>query len=309
MAHTIVASATREWVIGDDKPFTVIGERLNPTNRKTFIEELAAGNYERVERDALSQTEAGAHMLDVNAGIPPHMGDEVKILMDMINLVQSLTDLPLAVDSSVKPALVAGVEAANGRPLINSVTGEDESLEVVLPLAAKYDCPVVAICNDETGISPDPEVRFAVAKKIVERAADHGIKANDIVIDPLVMPLGATPADAVLTYSQQAFEIVAKIRRELGANTTCGLSNVSFGLPNRHWMNGIFVAMAAGYGMTSAIMNPLHAEEMTSVRAADALLGHDSSCMNWMAKYREPAPEGADGTTRGRRGGGRRRAA
>ena len=201
MAHTIVASATREWVIGDDKPFTVIGERLNPTNRKTFIEELAAGNYERVERDALSQTEAGAHMLDVNAGIPPHMGDEVKILVDMINLVQSLTDLPLAVDSSVKPALVAGVEAANGRPLINSVTGEDESLEVVLPLAAKYDCPVVAICNDETGISPDPEVRFAVAKKIVERAADHGIKANDIVIDPLVMPLGATPADAVLTYS------------------------------------------------------------------------------------------------------------
>jgi 5-methyltetrahydrofolate--homocysteine methyltransferase len=152
-------------------------------------------------------------------------------------------------------------------------------------------------------------VRFAVAKKIVERAADFGIKANDIVIDPLVMPLGATPADAVLTYSQQAFEIVAKIRKELGANTTCGLSNVSFGLPNRHWMNGIFVAMAAGYGMTSAIMNPLHEEEMTSVRAADALLGHDQSCMKWMAKYRAPAPEGAEGAGRGRRGGGRRRSA
>ena len=193
MARTIVASATKEIAIGFDQPFCVIGERLNPTNRKSFMEELAAKDYSRVERDCIAQVEAGATMLDVNAGIPVHMGEESEILVDMINIVQSLCDLPIAVDSSMIHALEAGVPAVKGRPLINSVTGEDESLERVLPLAKKFDCPVVAICNDETGISPDPAVRYAVAQKIVNRASDYGIKKEDIVVDPLVMPLGATP--------------------------------------------------------------------------------------------------------------------
>ena len=307
MARTIVASATKEIAIGFDQPFCVIGERLNPTNRKSFMEELAAKDYSRVERDCIAQVEAGATMLDVNAGIPVHMGEESEILVDMINIVQSLCDLPIAVDSSMIHALEAGVPAVKGRPLINSVTGEDESLERVLPLAKKFDCPVVAICNDETGISPDPAVRYAVAQKIVNRASDYGIKKEDIVVDPLVMPLGATPADADLTYAVQAFEIVHKIRHELGCNTTCGLSNVSFGLPNRHALNGIFVAMAAGHGMTSAIMNPLHEPEMTAIRAANAMMGTDPNCGNWIMANRDPSEAAAGGEGGGRRGGGRRR--
>ena len=327
MVQTIVTSATKEHIIGFDRPFTIIGERLNPTNRNKFIEELAAKDYSRVEKDTLSQVAAGAHMLDVNAGIPPHMGSEPDILVDMIRLVQSLTDLPLAIDSSVIDALEAGLAVYQGRPLVNSVTGEEESLERVLPLVKKYDAAVVAISNDETGISKDPEVRYAVAKKIVERAEDHGIPRSQVVVDPLVMPLGADEEGMTQTYTVQAFEIVKKMREDLKVNTTCGLSNVSFGLPNRHAMNAFFMCAAQAVGMTSAIMNPLmplgerkilaHLEatapeliphfpkyntEVTAALATDAMLGVDPICQTWMARFRTPPPAGTGHGGRRRRG-------
>lgn len=300
MAQTVVSSATKEVVIGFDRPFCIIGERINPTGRKLLAAEMAAGDFSRVEADCLAQVAAGAHMLDVNAGIP--LADEPAILAETVKLVQSLTDLPLSIDSSIVEALEAGLSVYQGKALVNSVTGEDEQMERVLPLVKKHGAAVVAISNDETGISEDPDVRFAVAKKIVERAADYGIPAADVVVDPLVMPIGAMG-----TAGRQAFAIVRKLREELGVNTTCGASNISFGLPNRHALNAVFLAMAAGAGMTSAIMNPLHQEELTGIMAADVLNGHDKDCRAWIKKFREPAAEGAGGEAAGRRGERRRR--
>lgn len=302
MTDTVISSATREVVIGFDRPFVVIGERINPTGRKLLAAEMAAGDMSRVKADALAQVEAGAHMLDVNAGIP--LADEPKILAEAIKLVQSLTDVPLSIDSSIVAALEAGLAVYKGRPLVNSVTGEEERLEAVLPLVKKYDCAVIAISNDETGISEDPDVRFAVAKKIVERAQDHGIKPCDVVVDPLVMPVGA-----INVAGATAFRIVRRLREELKVNTCCGASNISFGLPNRHGMNAAFLAMAIGAGMTSAIMNPLRAEEMQAVMGADVLMGHDEHCARWIRKYREPAPEGAAAEATGVRRENRRRRA
>jgi 5-methyltetrahydrofolate--homocysteine methyltransferase len=283
MARTVVSSAKREVVIGFDQPFCVIGERINPTGRKKLAAEMAAGDFSTVEKDTLAQVEAGARMLDVNAGIP--LADEPAILAKTIQLVQSLTNVPLSIDSSIVAALEAGLAVYQGKALVNSVTGEEERLEAVLPLIKKYGAAVVAISNDETGISEDPDVRFAVAKKIVERAQDFGIKKEDVVVDPLVMPIGALGGAG-----RQAFAIVRRLREELGVNTTCGASNISFGLPNRHVMNGVFLAMAAGFGMTSAILNPLHEEEMGCLRAADVLNQHDPNCRAWIKKYREPLP-------------------
>jgi 5-methyltetrahydrofolate--homocysteine methyltransferase len=298
LSHTAVSSATKEWVIGFDRPFTMIGERINPTGRKKLAAEMAAGDYSTVEADALAQVAAGAHMLDVNAGIP--LADEPKILADCIRLVQSLVDVPLCIDSSIVEALEAGLDAYEGRPLVNSVTGEEERLEVVLPLIAKHDCAVVAISNDETGISEDPDERFLVAKKIVERAQDHGIKPHDVVVDPLVMPVGA-----MASAGTSVFRLVRRLREELGVNTTCGASNIAFGLPNRHGMNAAFLSMAIGAGMTSAIMNPTRGEEVAAIMGADVLMGHDPDCRRWLRKFREPAPEGAGGA-RGERGRRRR---
>jgi 5-methyltetrahydrofolate--homocysteine methyltransferase len=301
MTRTVVSSATRDVVIGFDQPFCVIGERINPTGRKLLAAEMKAGDYSRVEADALAQVAAGATMLDVNAGIP--LADEPRILAEAIQLVQSLTDLPLSIDSSIIEALEAGLSVYRGKPLVNSVTGEDESLERVLPLVKKHGAAVVAISNDETGISTDPDVRYAVAKKIVERAQDHGIPAADIVVDPLVMPVGAMN-DA----GRQVFALLRRLREELKVNTTCGASNISFGLPNRRVMNGHFLSMAAAAGMTSAIMNPLHDEDMNAVRAANVLLGHDPDCRTWLKANRDPnaVPAGAEGAE-GRRARGERR--
>ncbi|WP_416898368.1 MAG: dihydropteroate synthase [Minwuia sp.] len=301
MTRTVLSSASREIVIGFDQPFCVIGERINPTGRKLLAAEMKVGDYSRVEKDALAQAAAGATMLDVNAGIP--LADEPRILAEAIQLVQSLTDLPLSIDSSIIEALESGLSVYQGKALVNSVTGEDESLERVLPLVKKHGAAVVAISNDETGISTDPDVRFAVAKKIVERAQDHGIPAADVVVDPLVMPVGAMN-DA----GRQVFSLLRRLREELKVNTTCGASNISFGLPSRRVMNGHFLSMAAAAGMTSAIMNPLHDEDMNAVRAANVLLGHDPDCRTWLKTNREPAPEGAAAEGgEGRRGRGERR--
>ena len=280
MTDTVLSSATREVVIGFNRPFVPIGERINPTGRKLLAAEMAAGDYSRVRADALAQVEAGAPMLDVNAGIP--MADEPRILAETIRLVQSITDVPLSIDSSIVAALETGLAAYKGRPLVNSVTGEEERLEVVLPLIKKYDCAVIAISNDETGISEDPDIRFAVAKKIVHRARDFGIKPCDVIVDPLVMPVGAINV-AGLT----AFKIVRRLREELKVNTCCGASNISFGLPNRHGMNGAFLSMAIAAGMTSAIMNPLRAEEMAAIMGADVLMGHDPHCARWIKQFRD----------------------
>ena len=302
MTTTTISSATREVHIGFDQPFVIIGERINPTGRKILAEEMKNGDYSRVESDALAQVAAGAHMLDVNAGIP--LADEPRILAEAVQLVQSITDVPLSIDSSIVEALEAGLAVYQGKALVNSVTGEDEVLERVLPLVAKYKAAVVAISNDETGISEDPKVRFAVAKKIVERAADYGIPYNDIVVDPLVMPIGA-----INTAGVQVMALVRRLREELKVNTTCGASNVSFGLPNRNGINAAFLTMAMGAGMTSAITSPLHPEVMQAVRGGDVMMGHDPDCRNWIRAYREPAAEGEG--RGGRRAGraGRRRSA
>jgi 5-methyltetrahydrofolate--homocysteine methyltransferase len=293
MTHTIVQSATRTVVIGFDQPFCVIGERINPTGRKKLAAEMMNGNFDGVRDDALAQVAAGALVLDVNAGVTAVNPNETEppLLAETVRLVQSLVDVPLSIDSSVPAALKAGLEVARGRPLVNSVTGEEDRLETILPLIKKYNVPVVAISNDETGISQDPDVRFAVAKKIVERAADHGVKREDIVVDPLVMPIGAMG-----TAGQQVFRLVRRLREELRVNTTCGASNISFGIPNRRVMNAHFLSMAAGAGLTSAIMNPLHKEDMDAIRAANALNGLDSDCRAWIAANRGDPPAGA--TTR-----------
>ena len=265
MTDTVVSSAIREVVIGFDRPFVMIGERINPTGRKLLSEEMARGDYSRVESDARAQVEAGAHMLDVNAGIP--LADEPAILARAVQLVQSITDVPLSIDSSIVAALEAGLAVYRGKALVNSVTGEEERLEAVLPLVKKHGAAVVAISNDETGISEDPDVRFAVAKKIVERAADHGIPACDVVVDPLVMPVGA-----INQAGRQVMHLLRRLHGELKVNTTCGASNVSFGLPNRGGINSAFLTMTIGAGLTSAITNPLHPETIQACLGADVMM-------------------------------------
>ena len=289
MTRTVLESKSKTVIIGFDEPFCVIGERINPTGRKKLAAELEAGDFTTVENDALEQVACGAMVLDINSGAvftnkmaeDPRYADnnfvEPPLMRELIARVQALVDVPLCIDSSVPEALKAGLEAAEGRPLLNSVTGEEERLELVLPLVKKYNVPVVAISNDDTGISEDPEVRFAVAKKIVERAADFGIPAHDIVVDPLVMPIGA-----MATAGHQVFTLVRRLRDELGVNTTCGASNISFGLPHRHGINAAFLPMAICAGMTSAIMNPVRQQEMEAIRAANFLMNNDANGGAWI---------------------------
>ena len=286
MTKTIVESSNRTVVIGFDEPFCIIGERINPTGRKKLAMELEAENFDTVVKDAIEQVKAGANILDVNAGVVynsnPNPNETEPVLMKkLIELVQDTVDVPLCIDSSVPGALEEGLKAAKGRPLLNSVTGEEERLDSILPLVKKYNVPVVAISNDDTGISEDPEVRFRVAKKIVERASDFGIPPADIVVDPLVMPIGA-----MATAGQQVFELVKKLKKELKVNTTCGASNISFGLPNRHSINSTFLPMAIASGMTSAIMNPTNPNELHSIYAANLLMNRDKNGANWIKRNR-----------------------
>ncbi len=292
MTETLLSSSAKEVVIGFDRPFIVIGERINPTGRKALAAEMAAGNFDTVVADAVAQVEAGAQMLDVNAGIP--LADEPGILAHTVELVQSIVDVPLSIDSSIVEALEAGLAVYRGKALVNSVTGEDEQMERVLPLVARHGAAVVAITNDETGISEDPDVRFEVARKIVSRAEDHGIPREDVVVDPLVMPIGAMG-----TAGRQVFRLLGRLRDELGVNTTCGASNVSFGLPNRTGLNAAFLPMAIASGLTSAITSPLHGEMLQAIKAADVMMGNDPHCAAWIARNGDgPATAAA-----GRRGG------
>ncbi|MDP6104118.1 MAG: dihydropteroate synthase [Gammaproteobacteria bacterium] len=277
---TTLSSMKAEVTIGFGQPFVMIGERINPTGRKILAEEMKSGDYSRVEADAVAQVMAGAQMLDINAGIP--LADEPAILAESIRRVQAVVDVPLCIDSSIIEALEAGLAVYEGRALVNSTTGETEVLERVLPLVKKYNAAVVAISNDESGISQDPNERFKVAKKIVEHASDYGIKPQDVVVDPLVMPIGA-----ISQAGNQVFDLVRKLRSELKVNTTCGASNVSFGLPQRNGINNAFLPMSIAAGMTSAIVNPLHPELVQAIRAADVLTGVDDGCGSWISNYKE----------------------
>ena len=279
---TVLSSETKEFVISPDRPVCLIGERINPTGRKALAAELADGNLERVKSDALAQVAAGAAVLDVNAGIP--MVDEPALLAEIVKLVQSLTDVPLSIDSSVAEALASGLDAYKGKALVNSVTGEEERMEAVFPLVKKHGAAVICLTMDDDGIPDSAGKRLNVAKKILQRAQDHGVAVEDLVIDPLVLPVGATPKAGRI-----ALDTIRMVRTELGVNMVCGASNVSFGLPNRPRINSAFLSMTVGAGITSVIANPLDKESLTGVLAGDLLVGNDEHCMNWLTYQRKEA--------------------
>ena len=276
--ETIVSSPSRTLAIGPNRPFCVIGERINPTGRKKLQAELQQGDLSRIELDVAQQVAGGADMLDVNVGDP--LADEIGLMARAIPLVQGLTELPLCIDSSVIEALEAGLSAYEGKALVNSVTGEDERLEAILPIVARHGAAVIGLCNDDE-IPMEPARRVEVAKKIVSAAGDHGIPPEDVVIDPLAMPVGAEPRAVTLF-----LETLALLREELGVNTTCGASNTSFGLPGRETLGAGFLAIAASHGLTSAIMDSRSSEIVEAVRASDFLLGKDEWGANWIAAYR-----------------------
>jgi 5-methyltetrahydrofolate--homocysteine methyltransferase len=277
--RTVLESASRTVVIGDGAPFCVIGERINPTGRKAFQAQLQGGDLSQIEIDAAEQVAGGADVLDVNVGDP--LADEVELMRQAVPLVQGLVDLPLCIDSSVIEALEAGLSVYQGKALVNSVTGEDERLEAILPLVAKHGAAVIGLANAED-IPMEPERRLEVARKIVSAAEDHGIPPEDVVIDALAMPVGAEPRAVTLFV-----ETVRLIRDELGVNTTCGASNTSFGLPGRHTLGAAFLAIAQSHGLTSAIMDARRSEIVEAVRATDFLLGRDEWGAQWIARYRE----------------------
>jgi len=276
--HTVLQSRSKTVTIGHDQPFCVIGERINPTGRKVFAEELRGGDLSTAEKDAVAQVEAGADMLDVNAGIP--LVDEPELLKSMLRAVQGVVEVPICIDSSVISALEAGLSVYEGKPLVNSVTGEDDRLEEILPLVARYGAAVIGLANDESGIPETPQQRVDIARKIVSAAGDYGIPPEDVVIDPLAMTVGAATDAVTIT-----LETISRIRDELGVNMCLGASNVSFGLPRRHTLNAAFLPMAMAAGLTSAIMS-CAPEVVGAVRASDLLLGHDEWGARWIASHR-----------------------
>lgn len=278
--NTVVRSRSREVVIAGDRSFVVIGERINPTGRKVLAAEMKAGRMDRVRADAIAQVQAGAHMLDMNAGVPGT--DEPALLVMAIQTVQAVVDVPICIDSSVVEALEAALPAYEGKALVNSVTAEDERLDRILPLVKRYGAAVIGMANDETGISMVPEERLAIARKIVERALYYGIPAEDVVIDPIAMTVAADPQAGVIT-----LRTMRLIREQLGNNMTCGASNVSFGLPDRPTVNAAWLPLAMDAGLTCAITNPLEPAVRKAVMAGDLLLGHDEYATRWIADFRE----------------------
>jgi 5-methyltetrahydrofolate--homocysteine methyltransferase len=277
--ETILQSKTKTVVIGPGHPFVMIGERINPSGRKKLGAEMAAGDYARVSRDAAAQVAAGAHMLDVNAGVP--IADEAELLVAAIRAVQAVTDVPICIDSSVVEALEAALSVYEGKALVNSITGEDERLERLLPVIKRHGAAVIGMSNDETGISNDPEFRLTIARKIVQRAADHGIPAEDVIIDPLTLTVAADP-DA----PRNTLQTMRLIRDELGVNMICGASNVSFGLPDRSALNAAYLSMAMQSGLTCAITDPTNPVLRQAILASDVLMGNDQYASNWIADFR-----------------------
>jgi 5-methyltetrahydrofolate--homocysteine methyltransferase len=265
--------------IGDAHPFVIIGERINPTGRTRLAEELKQGSYDTVRADAVAQVDAGARILDLNAGIPGF--DEVAMLSEMVRIVHEVVDVPICIDSSTPEALEAAVPLAGGKVLINSVTAEQHSMDRLLPLVAAHGAAVIGMANDEAGISMDPDERFAAAAKVVENAARHGIARADVIIDPLAMPIGAAPdAGTAMVHT------IARIRDELGVNLSCGASNISFGMPDRHEIDAAFLSLMIANGMNAAITNPLHRPVKKAILASDLLLGHDEFGTRWIKDHR-----------------------
>jgi 5-methyltetrahydrofolate--homocysteine methyltransferase len=275
----ILTSKSKTVTISPEKPFVIVGERINPTGRKKLAEELAAGDFSRVVADAKAQVENGAHVLDVNAGVPG--ADEPAMMRKMVEIIMETVDVPLCFDSPNPAALEAALSIYTGKALINSTTAEDLALERVLPLAKKYNAALICLCNDERGPVQDPQVRLAVAQKIVVRAADFGIPASDLIFDPLVMAVGTNSTAGAVT-----LQTIALLRKELGCNFVCGASNVSFGLPDRPLVNSAFLTMAIAEGLTAAITNPLEPAVTTAILAANLIMGHDAYSAKWIKAFR-----------------------
>jgi 5-methyltetrahydrofolate--homocysteine methyltransferase len=278
--HTIIRSASKEVVLGHDQKFCIIGERINPTGRRIFQEQLRAGDMSAIERDVAAQVAGGAMVLDVNMGVP--LTDEPELLGRAIKLVQSRTDLPICIDSSVVEALEVGLAAYEGRALVNSITAEDDRMEAILPLVKKYNAAVIALPNDHDEIPMEPEKRLELVEKIVRVATtEYGIALEDIVIDPLAMPIGADPQ-----VGRSFFQTVSGIRERWGINTTCGAGNNSFGMPGRDDLGASFLPMAIAAGLTSAIMDARSPRMVTAVKAADVVMGNDEWGMAWIGDFR-----------------------
>jgi 5-methyltetrahydrofolate--homocysteine methyltransferase len=284
MTHeTILRSASKEVVIGHGRRFCLIGERINPTGRRIFQEQLRAGDFSAIERDVKAQVEGGADVLDINMGVP--LTDEPELLAKAIQLVQSLTDLPICIDSSVVEALEAGLSVYQGRALVNSITAEDDRMAAILPLVKKYDAAVIALPNDHDEIPMEWEKRLDLVAKIVRVATEeYGIAKADLVIDPLAMPIGADTGNSLVT-----LEAMRQIRDQHGVNMTCGASNVSFGMPDRHTLGAAWLPMAMTAGLTSAIMDTRTPQIVEAVKAADVFLNHDDWGMAWIAAHRAKA--------------------
>jgi 5-methyltetrahydrofolate--homocysteine methyltransferase len=278
--ETRLRSATKEVVLGHGHRFCLIGERINPTGRRIFQEQLRAGDLSAIERDVVSQVEGGADVLDINMGVP--LTDEPELLAKAIQMVQSLTDLPICIDSSVVEALEAGLSVYQGRALVNSITAEDERMAAILPLVKKYDAAIIALPNDHDEIPMEADKRVALTEKIIRVATEeYGIDAADIVIDPLAMPIGADTTTSLVT-----MECMRRIRDQFGVNMTCGASNTSFGMPGRHTLNSVWLPMAMTSGLTSAIMDTRTPQIVEAVKAADVFLGHDDWGMAWISAHR-----------------------
>ena len=279
--ETVLRSASKEVVLGHGRRFCIIGERINPTGRRIFQEQLRAGDMSAIERDVKAQVEGGADVLDINMGVP--MTDEPELLAKAIRMVQELTDLPICIDSSVVEALEAGLSVYQGRALVNSITAEDDRMELILPLVKRYDAAVIALPNDAEEIPMEAGRRLELVAHVLEVATkEYGIAAADIVIDPLAMPIGADTTTALTT-----FETMRRIRDEHGLNMTCGASNVSFGMPGRHTLNSTFLPMAMTNGLTSAIMDARTPQVVEAVKAADLILDHDEWGGSWIAAHRK----------------------
>ena len=277
---TVLRSRSREVVIGPAQPFCVIGERINPTGRRLFSEQLRNGDLSRLDRDVAEQVAGGAMVLDVNMGAP--LADEAALMTHAVRRLQDACDLPLCLDSSIIEVLDAGLAAYQGKALVNSVTAEDERLEAILPLVARHGAAVIALPNDEQEIPAEPERRLELACKIVDVATGrYGIAIEDLIFDPLAMPVGADTTLALCT-----LETIELMRSELGVNMTLGASNVSFGMPDRGAIGAAFLPMAITCGLTSAIMDARSPQLVQAVKAADLLTNRDPWGAGWIAAHR-----------------------